>query len=176
MNEVLVYEQPTKYIVKDTKYDNSYKIPVLTAGQSFILGYTNETEGIFKASKDNPVIIFDDFTTSSHWVDFDFKVKSSAMKMLRSKDRNKYNFRYLYYCLKNINYEPVDHSRQWITKFGEIEVPIPSIEIQKVIVGILDNYSELCNSLTSGLPKEIELVGKQYEYYRNKLLTFKEKL
>ena len=103
LSELLDYEQPSKYIVSSTNYDDNYSTPVLTAGQSFILGYTNETEGIFKASKDNPVIIFDDFTTSSHWVDFEFKVKSSAMKMLRSKDRNKYNFRYLYYCLKNIN-------------------------------------------------------------------------
>ena len=78
LGEVLNYEQPQKYIVKDTKYDKSYKTPVLTAGQSFILGYTNEEDGIYKASQDNPVIIFDDFTTSFHWVDFDFKVKSSA--------------------------------------------------------------------------------------------------
>ena len=169
MNEVLVYEQPTKYIVKDTKYDDSYSTPVLTAGQSFILGYTNETEGIFKASKDNPVIIFDDFTTSSHWVDFDFKVKSSAMKMLRSENVNKYNFRYLYYCLKNINYEPVDHSRQWITKFGEIEVPIPSFERQKEIVDILDRFSSLAESMEIGIPAEIKANRQRYEYYRDEI-------
>ena len=79
LNEVLDYEQPTKYIVKSTNYDDSYTIPVLTAGQSFVLGYTNEDFGIYKASPDSPVIIFDDFTTSFHWVDFNFKVKSSAM-------------------------------------------------------------------------------------------------
>ena len=78
---LLDYEQPTKYIVKSTDYVEN-GIPVLTAGQSFILGYTDESEGIFGASQENPVIIFDDFTTSFHWVDFDFKVKSSAMKML----------------------------------------------------------------------------------------------
>lgn len=82
---VLDYEQPTKYIVKNAKYDDNFNIPVLTAGQSFILGHTNETTGIYEASKENPVIIFDDFTTSFHWVDFNFKVKSSAMKMLRLK-------------------------------------------------------------------------------------------
>ncbi|WP_220272079.1 restriction endonuclease subunit S domain-containing protein [Helicobacter didelphidarum] len=82
LGEVCDYEQPTKYIVKDTDYNEQYKIPVLTAGQSFILGYTNEKDGIYKADKKKPVIIFDDFTTSFHWVDFDFKVKSSAMKIL----------------------------------------------------------------------------------------------
>lgn len=66
LNKILDYEQPTKYIVKDTNYNDNYEIPVLTAGQSFILGYTNETTGIYGASKENPVIIFDDFTTSFH--------------------------------------------------------------------------------------------------------------
>ena len=174
LNEVLDYEQPTKYIVNDTKYDDSYSTPVLTAGQSFILGYTNEENGVFNASKDNPVIIFDDFTTSSHWVDFDFKVKSSAMKMLRSADSEKYNFRYLYYCIKNINYVPVDHSRQWITKFGEIKVPIPPFEKQQKIVDILDRFSTLAESMEVGIPAEIEGNKKRYEYYRDLLLAFPE--
>lgn len=86
IGDYLSYEQPTKYLVESTKYDDSYPTPVLTAGQSFILGYTKETTGIFEASRAVPVIIFDDFTTSSHWVDFSFKVKSSAMKMLRPVD------------------------------------------------------------------------------------------
>ena len=80
LEELLDYEQPTKYIVNSTQYNDSFKIPVLTAGQSFILGYTNEEHGIRIADKNNPVIIFDDFTTSSHLVDFSFKIKSSAMK------------------------------------------------------------------------------------------------
>ena len=102
IGDYLKYEQPTKYLVESTKYDDSYPTPVLTAGQSFILGYTKETDGIYKASKDSPVIIFDDFTTSLHWVEFSFKVKSSAMKMLTPVDETKALFRYLYYCMKNI--------------------------------------------------------------------------
>ena len=88
LGEVLSYEQPPKYIVGSTDYKDEYVTPVLTAGRTFILGYTNEQNGIYKASKENPVIIFDDFTTSFHWVEFDFKVKSSAMKMLRPKNKN----------------------------------------------------------------------------------------
>ena len=87
LGEILDYEQPTKYIVKSTDYDDSYETPVLTAGQSFILGYTDEVDGVYCASKEDPVIIFDDFTTSFHWVDFDFKVKSSAMKMLKLRKK-----------------------------------------------------------------------------------------
>lgn len=176
LNEVLSYEQPTKYIVSDTNYDDSYKTPVLTAGQSFILGYTNETTGIYKANKTNPVVIFDDFTTSSHWVDFDFKVKSSAMKMLKSSNETKYNFKYCYYCMQNIKYEAVDHSRQWISKFGEIEIPIPPLPIQEKIVEILDIFDEYINSITSGLKGEIEANRQRYEYYRDKLLTFERKV
>lgn len=82
LGEILQYEQPSRYIVKNTNYDDSFKTPVLTAGASFILGYTDETNGIYNASKENPCIIFDDFTTSFHWVDFPFKIKSSAMKIL----------------------------------------------------------------------------------------------
>ena len=79
LDSCLDFEQPTAYLVKSTEYDDSYKIPVLTAGQSLLLGYTNETEGIFGQL---PVIIFDDFTTATQYVNFKFKVKSSAMKIL----------------------------------------------------------------------------------------------
>lgn len=85
IGDIADYEQPTKYIVKSTKYDDSFATPVLTAGQSFILGYTDELDNIYLASKDNPVIIFDDFTGAIQWVDFPFKVKSSAMKMITAK-------------------------------------------------------------------------------------------
>ena len=64
---VIAYEQPSKYIVKTTTYNDDFDIPVLTAGQTFILGYTNEHEGVYKASKEHPVIIFDDFTGAFKW-------------------------------------------------------------------------------------------------------------
>ena len=118
LGEVLDYEQPTKYIVKFIKYDDDFTTPVLTAGKSFILGYTNEESGIYKTGKENPVIIFDDFTTSFHWVDFNFKVKSSAMKMLTPKQNIDINFRFVYFAMKCIGYKPKDHARHWISKIG----------------------------------------------------------
>ena len=140
LSSVINYEQPSKYIVEDTKYNDDYDTPVLTAGQTFILGYTNEKDGIYKASKKEPVIIFDDFTTSFHWVDFNFKVKSSAMKILKVIDENKSSFRYLYFCMKNIKYIPTEHARQWIEKYSKFMIPLPPIEVQKEIVRILDVY------------------------------------
>lgn len=169
---VMDYEQPTKYIVKDTKYDDEFEIPVLTAGQSFILGYTNESTGIFEASTDNPVIIFDDFTTSFHWVDFNFKVKSSAMKMLRLKRDRSHDadFRYVYHVMKNIQYAPVDHTRQWIEKYSKFKIPLPPLPIQEEIVRILDKFTELTAELTA----ELNARKQQYEYYRDNLFVFSD--
>ena len=143
MGETLKYEQPGAYIVDSTDYDDSYETPVLTAGQSFILGYTNETDGIKNASPDNPVIIFDDFTTSSHFVDFPFKVKSSAMKLLTLKDESDD-----IYCinniLKNVDYVPASHERHWISIFSEFDVTIPhSKDEQKKIGDYFRNLDHL---------------------------------
>lgn len=57
---------------------------------------------------------------------------------------------------------------------NEFPVPIPPLSVQHRIVAILDRFDTLCNDLTSGLPAEIAARQKQYEYYRDKLLTFKE--
>ena len=132
LGELLSYEQPTKYIVESTEYCDEYSIPVLTAGQTFILGYTNENSGIKYASKDNPVIIFDDFTTSSHYVDFQFKVKSSAMKLLYSTSSNN-NFYFIFQVLSRINYKPENHERHWISKFSLFEILFPSLPEQEAI-------------------------------------------
>lgn len=167
LGDVLNYEQPTKYIVKCKDYQNE-GMPVLTAGQTFILGYTDETNGIYEASRENPVIIFDDFTTSFHWVDFNFKVKSSAMKMLRVSSEREVSFRFVYYVMKCIKYQTLEHSRQWISKYSQIEIPLPPIEVQTEIVRILDKFT----SLEAELEAELDCRKRQYEYYRDKLLSF----
>lgn len=168
LDDILDYEQPTQYIVKSTEYDDSYNTPVLTAGQTFILGYTNEEDGIYKADKDSPTIIFDDFTTSFHWVDFDFKVKSSAMKMLRPKSTFEGSFKYVFYAMECIHFEAVNHTRHWISKYSQFEIPLPHPEVQEEIVKILDRFAEYAAELQA----ELQARQDQYEYYRNKLLTF----
>lgn len=175
LNDILDYEQPTKYIVSSTKYNDRYDTPVLTAGQSFILGYTDESEGIYRASKNKEVILFDDFTTSFKWVDFSFKVKSSAIKILTPKDPHKTILKYIYYAMQCIDYQPTSHERQWIGKYSQFSIPVPSIEVQKKIVDKLERFDKLCNDISNGLPAEIKARQKQYEYYRDKLLTFKER-
>ncbi|MBZ5984294.1 restriction endonuclease subunit S [Leuconostoc gelidum subsp. gasicomitatum] len=132
LGEIFNYEQPTKYIVKSTEYDDTFNTPVLTAGKSFLLGYTDEITGIKNATVENPVIIFDDFTTGSHYVDFPFKIKSSAMKLLSLND-NSDNFYFMFNTLKNIKYVPQSHERHWISKFSEFEIYKPSQEEQQKI-------------------------------------------
>ena len=136
LHEVLDYEQPTRYIVKTTDYDDSFKTAVLTAGKSFILGYTNEDNDIFEADNKN-VIIFDDFTTAYKFVDFPFKVKSSAMKILQTKSKN-YDIFYIYSVFSTINIQKGDeHKRRWISEYSQIEVPIPSLPEQTKIANFL---------------------------------------
>lgn len=163
LDDCLDYEQPTPYLVESSEYDDSYGTPVLTAGQSLLLGYTNETNGIYKASKENPTIIFDDFTTSFHWVDFDFKIKSSAMKMLRPK--NGINFRYVFYAMKCIDFVPGGHQRHWISKYSQILIPIPSLSEQARIVGILDTFTASIDNLK----EQIAHRRKQYTCFLDKL-------
>ena len=174
LGEVINYEQPTKYIVSSKAYADGNEIPVLTAGQSFILGYTNEKDGIYHASKNNPVIIFDDFTTSKQWVDFKFKVKSSAMKMLTIKDEfeNEVLLRYVWHYLGTITYKPDQHGRQWIGTYSKFLVPIPPLEIQEKIVQTLDKFTNYVTELTSELTSR----KKQYSFYRDKLLSFEDEV
>ncbi|MGN8285205.1 restriction endonuclease subunit S [Helicobacter pylori] len=173
LGEVLEYDQPNQYCVTSKEFDKSYPTPVLTAGKTFILGYTNEKDNIYQASKNAPVIIFDDFTTATQWVDFPFKVKSSAMKILLPKNPT-INIRFIFFYMQTIPYNiSGEHTRQWISRYSQLEVPIPPLEIQQEIVKILDQFSLLTTDLLAGIPAEIEARKKQYEYYREKLLTFK---
>lgn len=173
MGEVLDFKQPGPYLVDTKEYSNDFDVPVLTAGQTFILGYTDEKEGIYEASKNSPTIIFDDFTTANQWVDFPFKAKSSAMKMLIPKT-DLLILRFAYFYLQTLNFKPKEHARHWIGTFSKKLMPLPSLSDQMKIVEIFDRYDELVNDNTTGIPAEIKSRRKQYEYYRDKLLTFKE--
>lgn len=139
LGDVLSYEQPTKYIVESDLYNDEYEIPVLTAGKSFILGYTNEKENIYQ---NYPVIIFDDFTTATKFVDFPFKVKSSAMKIL-SCDEKVADIRFLFYLIQTIKINSEQHQRYWISKFSNIQIPLPSLATQKTIAEKLDKADAL---------------------------------
>ena len=172
IGELVDYEQPGNYIVSSTKYSDEYNIPVLTAGQTFILGYINETDGVYKSSKDNPVIIFDDFTAAFKWVDFEFKVKSSAIKIL-TVNNTLTTIRYIYHVMGFLNISSDEHKRLWIGTYSNIKVPVPPLEVQREIVRILDNFAIATTEIQQKLQEELAARQKQYEYYRDLLLTFK---
>ncbi len=139
LEQCLDYLQPTPYLVEGTDYKDEYETPVLTAGKSFVLGYTDEKEGIFK---DNlPVIIFDDFTTASKFVDFPFKTKSSAMKILLAK--NGYNIKFVYESMQTIDYEVGVHKRHWISVFSKLKIAVPQPQEQQKIASCLSSLDAL---------------------------------
>ncbi len=153
LEDALNYVQPTKHIVKSTLYDNSYDIPVLTPGKSFLLGFTNEKEGVYE---NVPTIIFDDFTTAFKYVDFPFKVKSSAMKMLETTSDD-YDIKFLYYLMLTLKYEAEEHKRYWISKYSQQFVSVPPLEQQKKIVAILDAADEYRQKTKALITKYDEL-------------------
>ena len=162
LGEILSYEQPTKYIVENDNYDDNNNIPVLTAGKTFILGYTDEETGVFKGSQE-PVIIFDDFTTSSHYVNFDFKVKSSAMKILHCNSG--YDIRFMEFLLKNINIDTSVHKRYWISEFANIEVKIPSKEDQQIFKNRAEEIDNLIQLIDEQITDLESLLEAKLNYY-----------
>ncbi len=148
LGEILDYEQPTKYIVQTTDYSIN-GTPVLTAGKTFVLGYTNENDGIFKHT---PTILFDDFLTVSRYVDFPFKVKSSAVKLLRAK-RPEDNLKLIYELMQMIDFQVVDHQRHWISQYSHIYIQIPNGEEQAAISRVLSNMDSEIQWLEGKLEK-----------------------
>lgn len=160
--DLLDYEQPTNYIVESTNYNDSFKTPVLTAGKSFILGYTNETTGIFK---NFPTIIFDDFTTASQYVDFEFKVKSSAMKILVPTSKL-VNLKFVFYCMQVNKVRNDTHKRYWISVFAKNKLQLPPITIQRAIVNKIEN---LFLSIDKGIA-DLQTAQAQLKVYRQAVL------
>ena len=146
LEDLVDYEQPTQYIVESTEYSDDYKTPVLTPGKSFILGYTNETTGIYDKL---PTIIFDDFTTDSRYVDFPFKVKSSAMKILQV--HKEINIRYVAYFMSITRLAGDTHKRYWISEYSKIPIPLPPINEQNRIVQTIQDIEAKLNEITTEL-------------------------
>ncbi|MCT3630139.1 restriction endonuclease subunit S [Elizabethkingia anophelis] len=154
LGDTLDYEQPTNYLVSSTEYDDSFETPVVTAGKTFILGYTDDKNGVFEKEK-LPVIIFDDFTTASQFVDFPFKAKSSAMKILKAK--NDTNIRFIFEALQMINYEVGGHGRHWISVFSNLSIFVPSFPEQTKIANFLsaiDSKIDMENQLLQKLEEQ----------------------
>ena len=139
LEDIVIYEQPTAYIVTSTKYNDAYTTPVLTAGKSFIIGKTNETKGVYE---NLPCIIFDDFTTESKYVDFPFKVKSSAMKILKVCGEISIDYIALFMSITRLVGKT--HKRYWISEYSKLTVPIPPIKEQiRIVKAVREIYTKV---------------------------------
>jgi len=138
LGKLLDYKQPTPFLVKSTKYSDEYTTPVLTAGKTFVLGYTNESFGIYEENL--PVIIFDDFTTASKFVDFPFKAKSSAMKLLTAKQG--VSIKYIFEAMQLISFSIGGHQRHWISIYSNLVVNLPPLEEQQQITSALSSADQ----------------------------------
>ncbi len=148
LKSILDYEQPDKYIAEDIQEYSIKLIPVLTANKSFILGSTKDVQGIYQ---DIPVIIFDDFTTDSKYVDFKFKIRSSAIKLLKSKNDN-IDLKFIYELMQLIKFPRGGHKRYYISEYQYLRLMIPKYNEQKAIAQIL-----------STADKEIDLLNQELE-------------
>ena len=168
LGAVLDYMQPTPYLVDSTDYNDSYSIPVLTAGKSFILGYTNEEHGIYHAPL--PAIIFDDFTTDSKFVDFEFKAKSSAMKILTAKKG--VSAKYIFEAMQMLKFKIGGHQRHWISIYSNLVIPIPDAKEQQKIASALST----ADAEISTLEKKLACLKDEKKALMQQLLTGKRRV
>jgi len=134
--DLFEYERPDAYIVKSDNYNDNFNMPVLTANKAFILGYTDE-----KNSYDKPSIIFDDFTLDRKYVDFPYMLKSSAIKILTSK--NQHDLRFLFERLNATRFEVLGHARHYISVVQNTTTLCPSFEEEVCISNLLTKFDEL---------------------------------
>jgi len=107
------------------------------------LGYTDEKENIFS---ELPAIIFDDFTTESKFVDFPFKVKSSAMKILHI-NTDLVLPKFAFYLMQATQIDHDNHQRYWISTYSQEEIALPPLKEQERILSALEQYFKLLNCL-----------------------------
>ena len=155
IGNMLQYEQPSKYLVTSTEYSDSYATPVLTANKAFILGYTDEEFGIYSKGE---CVIFDDFTMDVKFVNFPFKVKSSAIKILTANSSNDLYFVYEY--LQNLGLVSEEHKRHYISEIEPMIVACPTFEEQQNISNLLRSF----DSKIEYANRELILYNKQKQH------------
>ncbi|MER8255531.1 restriction endonuclease subunit S [Acinetobacter nosocomialis] len=165
---LLDYQQPTPYLVESTAYSDSYETPVLTAGKTFILGYTNESSGIYQ--DELPVIIFDDFTTDSKYVNFPFKAKSSAMKILTAKKG--VSIKFVFEAMQMLQFTVGGHQRHWISIFSNLVIPLPNKKEQQQIAEVLS----LADQEIETLQKKLDCLQQEKKALMQQLLTGKKRV
>ncbi|PJE81269.1 hypothetical protein COU58_03495 [Candidatus Pacearchaeota archaeon CG10_big_fil_rev_8_21_14_0_10_32_42] len=163
LNEVLDYEQPNGYIIKSKIKENG-KTPVLTANKSFIKGYVDESDNIYSKI---PTIIFDDFTADNKFVNFPFKVKSSAMKILNLKEDVEFDLRFVFYQMQIQKVNTTTHKRYYLSKYQNLKFSFPSLPEQTLIVQEIEKQFTRLDAAV----KSLKSVKQKLEVYRKAVLN-----
>ncbi|MFH1431510.1 MAG: restriction endonuclease subunit S [Nanoarchaeota archaeon] len=160
--DYLDYEQPIKYIITTPITNDKTSTPVLTANKGFIKGYTDETEGIYE---NVPAIIFDDFTTDNKFVNFPFKVKSSAMKILKQKSED-VDLRFIFYQMQMQKVNHTTHKRYYLSTYQNLDFVFPPLPLQKKIVSAIETqFTRLDEAV-----KSLKAVKQKIQLYRKAVL------
>lgn len=149
--------------LKREMYCSTGSTPIIDQGEKFIAGYTDEN---FEAIPSNEYIIFGDHSEHIKYVNFSFIQGADGLKILKPKEDNA---KYIYYAFQNFYVKELNYKRHW-SSAKETLIPLPPPTVQTEIVRILDALTALTSELTS----ELILRQKQYEYYREKLLSEEE--
>lgn len=149
-----------------------YSVPIISngIGENALYGYTD----VPKVKEPGVTVAARGTIGYAEYRDYPFY---PIIRLLTAvpKDATAVNTKYLYYCLQGKQYSSPTGGIPQLTapELGKVSIPVPPLEVQRQIVQILDRFDALCNDLIQGLPAEIEARRKQYEYYRDQLLTFK---
>lgn len=152
--------------IKKTSYRSSGKYVIVDQGQDLVAGYTDDEDALVAHGE---YVIFGEHTREVKYVDFPFAQGADGIKILKA--RSGVIPRYLYHALSALNIPSRGYNRHW-TIVKDMMVPLPPLPVQEEIVRILDKFTALEAELEEKLEAELEARKKQYEYYRDLLLTF----
>lgn len=158
-----------KNLIRGEKPEGNFIYPIYSNGEE-IYGFTDS----YRIEKDAVTISSIGAKTGTIYFRKAYFTPIIRLKVLVPKNKQILNSRYVFHYLSNI---PIITKKSSVPNINanevkRIQIPIPPIEEQERIAGILDKFDTLVNSISEGLPREIELRRKQYEYYREKLLSF----
>ena len=161
-------EMPKNSIISDVKTE-LYKYPIYANGKD-VYGYSNS----FRIKEDSVCISSIGANAGTVFFKNGYFTPIIRLKVIVPLT-NTINTKYLYYAISTLRIKTKGNGGIPNINANDIKkllVPIPSLSEQQRIVSILDKFETLVNDLSQGLPAEIAAVQEQYEYYRNKLLTF----
>ena len=155
---------------------NEVKFNTITTTEKYVTERAVEETGL-KWISPNSIIIAISGATAGRVAMNSIPLTTNQHCCSISVDERIVNYKYLYYWLVNQNRQILSLKQGArgdinMSMIKSLKIPVPSLEIQSRIIQVLDNFDTVCNDLNIGLPKEIELRQKQYEYFRDKLLTF----